>query len=370
MTKTVFNWNKTQTMQPMFFGESLGYVRYDRHVHPLFDNLIDKQLSFFWRPEEINCNADTLSYNNLTPREQNIFMQNMHYQICMDSIQGRSPVTAFLPFTSLDEVELWLSTWQTFEGIHSRSYTHILRALVPQHVDDNYRNLQSNDLLMQNVSNIAHYYDDLMSYIPTVYADTISPDVEYKRRLSLYLCLNAVNALESIRFITTFAIAFAFSRRNHLTSCVKIIQLIARDEKLHHSATSHMINLIRLGKDNDVGLRKIANETSTKNQIHDIFNQVARDEKQWVNHLLKDGSVLGISVKDLEGFIDYQCSKAMKTIGLDYEGYTETNPLSWYNSFIHLPSIQVAPQETQVISYLSGHLDNSLELGELSSIDL
>ena len=58
---TVFNTQQVDLMtEPMFFGSGLGIARYDIQRHRTFEELIEKQLSFFWRPEEVNLDRKSV----------------------------------------------------------------------------------------------------------------------------------------------------------------------------------------------------------------------------------------------------------------------------------------------------------------------
>ncbi len=55
MSYSTFNRKRFDSMkEPMFFGENVNVARYDQQKHPIFEKLIEKQLSFFWRPEEVD----------------------------------------------------------------------------------------------------------------------------------------------------------------------------------------------------------------------------------------------------------------------------------------------------------------------------
>ena len=105
----------------MFFGQPVNVARYDQQKFPVFEQLIEKQLSFFWRPEEIDVSKDRLDFSNLSVHEQHIFLSNLKYQTLLDSIQGRSPNAVLLPLVSIPELETWIETWSFSETIHSRS---------------------------------------------------------------------------------------------------------------------------------------------------------------------------------------------------------------------------------------------------------
>lgn len=112
MTYTVFNTTKNdQLKEPMFFGQNVNVSRYDQQKYKVFESLIEKQLSFFWRPEEVDVSRDRIDYQNLPEHEKHIFISNLKYQTLLDSIQGRSPNMAFLPIVSIPELETWIEVW-------------------------------------------------------------------------------------------------------------------------------------------------------------------------------------------------------------------------------------------------------------------
>ncbi len=124
MSYSTFNQEQTNPLtEPMFLGNSVNVARYDQQKHSIFEKLIEKQISFFWRPEEIDVSRDRVDFNKLTDSEKHVFISNLKYQTLLDSIQGRSPNIALLPIVSIPELETWIETWSFFETIHSRSYT-------------------------------------------------------------------------------------------------------------------------------------------------------------------------------------------------------------------------------------------------------
>ena len=110
-----------------FFGEPLNTQRFDEFKYPIFDKLTQRQLGFFWRPEEVSLQKDRADYLSLNDAQKHIFTSNLRYQTLLDSVQGRAPSIAFLPFVTLPELESCIITWDFMETIHSRSYTHIIK---------------------------------------------------------------------------------------------------------------------------------------------------------------------------------------------------------------------------------------------------
>ena len=57
--------NHTEKM--CFFDGELGMQRYDTLKYRAFDKLTDKQLGFFWRPEEVDILKDSKDFKELAP---------------------------------------------------------------------------------------------------------------------------------------------------------------------------------------------------------------------------------------------------------------------------------------------------------------
>lgn len=362
--------------EPMFLGQPVNVARYDQQKFEVFEKLIEKQLSFFWRPEEVDVSQDRIDYQNLPAHEQHIFISNLKYQTLLDSIQGRSPNVALLPLVSLPELETWIETWAFSETIHSRSYTHIIRNIVndPGLVFDD---IVDNEYICKRAEDIAVYYDAVIEYSQhyLLYGegDYFCKDRElhiskYELKKKLYLCLMCVNVLEAIRFYVSFACSFAFAERELMEGNAKIIKLIARDEALHLTSTQHMINLMRTGKD-DPEMVAVAEEC--EEQAHGIFTLAAAQEKEWAEYLFRDGSMIGLNKDILCQYVEYISNLRMQSVGLTPAFPDSThNPIPWINAWLSSDNVQVAPQEVEISSYLVGQIDSEIDLDDLGDIDL
>ncbi|MCP2040439.1 ribonucleoside-diphosphate reductase beta chain [Neisseria sp. HSC-16F19] len=362
--------------EPMFFGQPVNVARYDQQKYEIFEKLIEKQLSFFWRPEEIDVSRDRIDYQNLPEHEKHIFISNLKYQTLLDSIQGRSPNVALLPLVSIPELETWIETWSFSETIHSRSYTHIIRNIVndPALVFDD---IVENRHIQARAEDIACYYDDLIEY--TQYYNLLGEGEHHingktvlvnKRELKkkLYLCLMCVNVLEAIRFYVSFACSFAFAERELMEGNAKIIKLIARDEALHLTGTQHMLNLMKSGVD-DAEMAGIAAEL--EEQCFELFKTAALQEKEWAEYLFKDGSMIGLNKEILSQYVEYITNLRMQAVGLKpaFEGATQ-NPIPWINAWLSSDNVQVAPQEVEISSYLIGQIDAEVNAEDLGDFEL
>ncbi|RUO73063.1 class Ia ribonucleoside-diphosphate reductase subunit beta [Idiomarina ramblicola] len=377
MSYSTFNQEQNNPLtEPMFLGNSVNVARYDQQKHSIFEKLIEKQISFFWRPEEIDVSRDRIDFNKLTASEKHVFISNLKYQTLLDSIQGRSPNIALLPIVSLPELETWIETWSFFETIHSRSYTHILRNLFsdPSEV---FEDIVINEQIKIRANDISKYYDDLIFYTQLlqthgegdVVVDGKTHTVTQREiKKKLFLCINSVNALEAIRFYVSFACTFAFAERELMEGNAKIIKLIARDENVHLTSTQHILNLWQYGED-DPEMKEIAEEL--RDEAYEIFMTAVKQEKQWAHYLFKDGSMIGLNESMLCQYVEYIANLRMQAIGFDAPFENQrSNPLPWMNKYLVSDNVQVAPQESEITSYLVGQIDSEVNASDLGDFDL
>ena len=375
---SVFNsQNKTDHTKALAFMDPAGGVaiqRYDMLKYKQFDKLTDKQLGFFWRPEEVDVTKDSNDFKNLTDHERHIFTSNLKRQILLDSVQGRAPVEAFGPLVSIPELEAWIQTWTFSETIHSRSYTHIIRNVYsdPSKVFDGMMDIEE---IMDCADDISECYDqliDMTSYFNllgegthTVNGNEVVVD-KYEIKKLLYKTLMSVNILEGVRFYVSFACSWAFAELKKMEGNAKIIKLIARDENLHLASTQTLLKL--LPKD-DPDFIQIAKETEA--ECIQMFVDAVEQEKEWAQYLFKDGSMIGLNTQLLSDYIEWICCKRMTAVGLKCPYTTpQANPLPWTAKWISGADVQVAPQETEISSYVIGGVKQDVDNNTFGGMSL
>ena len=347
--------------------------RYDTLKYKSFDSLTDKQLGFFWRPEEVDIYQDAKDFKGLSEHERHIFTSNLKRQILLDSVQGRAPVEAFAPIVSLPEIENWIQTWTFSETIHSRSYTHIIRNVYsnPSLIFDEMLDI---DEIVDCAGDISKYYDNLIEMSSwynllgagthTVNGKKIKVDL-YELKKLLWLTLMSVNILEGVRFYVSFACSWAFAEMKQMEGNAKIIKLIARDENLHLASTQMLLKIL---KTDDPVFEQIAKET--EQECIDMFVDAVDQEKAWADYLFKDGSIIGLNAELLKQYVEYIAGKRMRAVGVDTDYNTGTNPLPWTMSWIAGGSVQVAPQETEISSYVIGGTKQDIDNNTLKGFSL
>ena len=366
---------KSHTEAHAFLDEALGMQRYDTMKYKQFDKLTDKQLGFFWRPEEVDVSKDSKDFKDLTEHEQHIFTSNLKRQILLDSVQGRAPNEAFSPIVSLPELENWIITWTFSETIHSRSYTHIIRNIFsdPSKIFDE---LMDSQEIVDCAGDISKYYDDLITMSMyyrllgegkhKVNGKTIDIDL-YELKKKIWLCVNSVNVLEGIRFYVSFACSWAFAELKKMEGNAKIIKFIARDENVHLGSTQYLITKCLTKEDPDFA--KIAVECA--DEVQQMFVDAVEQEKEWADYLFKDGSMIGLNAELLHNYIEWIACKRMTALGIKCP-YTTTqaNPLPWTQKWISGAEVQVAPQATEISRYVIGGVKPDVDTATIAVLSL
>jgi len=366
---TVFNTQDVNTKkQPMFFGAPLGVQRYDNFKYPQFENLTKSQLGYFWRPEEVSLQKDRGDYQTLNSVQKHIYTSNLKYQIMLDSVQGRAPGMAFAPYCSLPELEGCMNIWQLMEMIHSRSYTYIIKNIYSD-PSDVFDKILSDDRILERAASVTKAYDDFINYAQE-YGQSSAwtpqmkdhPNSEWTikdLKKHLYRAVANVNILEGIRFYVSFACSFAFGELKLMEGSAKIISLIARDENQHLAITQNIINNWRKGDDPEM----VSILKEEEKWTYDMFDKCVNEEKKWAEYLFKDGSMIGLNDKLLHQYVEWIANKRMRSIGLKpvYDIPAKNNPLPWTEHWISSKGLQVAPQETEVESYIVGGIKQDVK---------
>ena len=375
---TVFNTNHVEvTKQPMFFGKPLGIQRYDKYKYPVFDKLTQQQLGYFWRPEEVSLQKDRADYLTLRPEQKHIFTSNLKYQILLDSVQGRGPGMAFIPWCSLPELESSMLAWEFMEMIHSRSYTYIIKNVYPD-PSDVFDKILDDARIIARAESVTKAYNELINdaqewgtgnlYREPARGSFLSNYELKELKRKLYRAVLNVNILEGIRFYVSFACSFAFGELKLMEGSAKIISLIARDESQHLVLTQQIIKKWQEGDDPEM---VVIAEEERENTI-DMFKQCVEEEKEWAEYLFKDGSMIGLNAKLLQKYVEFIANRRLRSIGLDaiYDVPMRSNPLPWTDHWLNSKGQQNAPQETEIESYVVGGIKQDVDKKTFANFSL
>jgi ribonucleoside-diphosphate reductase beta chain len=322
----------------------------------------------------VDVSKDRADWQSLTDSEKHIFISNLKYQTLLDSMAARSVNAVLLPLVSLPELETWIETWAFSETIHSRSYTHLIRNVYtdPSKVFDELLNIEE---IVDCAEDISKYYDDLIEYGSwynllgegkhEVNSKVIHVS-KYELKRKIWMAINSVNALEGIRFYVSFACSWAFAELKKMEGNAKIIKLIARDENLHLASTQHMLKLL---PEHDKDFKKI--EAECAEDVRAMFIKAVDQEKEWADYLFKDGSMIGLNADLLKQYVEWIAARRMRKAGIDcpYK-VPQANPLPWTQKWIAGGEVQVAPQETEITSYVIGGVKKDVNENTFQGLSL
>ncbi len=367
MAKTVFNQDKVDfTKQNMFFGADQNTQRYDTFKFPEFDKLNQTMLGYFWRPEEVSLQKDRSDFANFRPEQKHIFTANLKYQTLLDSVQGRGPSLAFLPYVSLPELEGCIVTWDFFETIHSRSYTHIMKNVYadPAEVFDT---ILDDEKIIERAVSVTKNYDAFTQAADGWFHRKEGSLRDVKKKL--FLAMMNVNILEGLRFYVSFACTFSFAESKMMEGSAKIISLIARDEATHLNLSTQILKNWIKNKD-DAEMAEIAKEC--EDEVYEMWKTCVNEEKSWANYLFKDGAIIGLNEELLHHYVEFIANKRLKALGYNtiYDRPINTNPLPWTQHWLSSSGLQVAPQETEVESYIIGGIKQDVDENSLKGFSL
>lgn len=359
--KTIINkFNVDTTDQPLFFGEDLSIQRYDKHKYEIFFKLFRDQLEFFWTPEEISIIKDRNDFKNMSDNEKFIFLSNLRFQTLLDSMIGRG-INEILAHCSNPELEACMNIWNSFENIHSYSYTYIVKNVFadPSEIFDS---ILEDDEIVKRAHTVAAKYDELMHVGK-------HGDDPQKLKETLFDALIATNILEGVRFYVSFACSFFFGSQNKMTGNANIIKQIARDENLHVAITQNIIKFLR-----DVpseGFSEIVE--SSQDRVVEMFKQAAEEEKSWVDYLFSKGPIVGLTDRELKGYVEWLTNVRLRSLGYNVKVYEDVkkNPIDgWLKDWYDSESVQSAPQEEEITSYRRGAANTELDPSSFDNFEL
>jgi ribonucleoside-diphosphate reductase beta chain len=348
--------------QPMFFGENIGLVRFDRMRYPVFEKLTVEQTSNFWQPHDVNLANDRADFDSrLLPNQKHIMVRNLGYQTLLDSVQSRLTVDAFRPWCSLPEVDDCIRAWSFFEGIHNKAYQHLVNNLYPN-PSDFYDHILDNPAIVSRADAILRYYDRFIAISDYVKVHGYRKHSRAEHKRAFYMAVASVYALESIRFYVSFVCTFALAEQDLMIGSGKQMKLIARDEALHVGIT---LNMLRLWPKESKEQEAIAEECAP--EVLDVFKEVVDQETAWADYLFSEGDMLGLNTKLMQMYLEHLANKRLKAIGLEQPFANKTNPFTWMNRWTTSSDEQVAPQETEITAYKVSALNRQVEVGQLDT---
>lgn len=354
----------------LFLGEQLGLQDYTTVKYKVLEDFALKQRSQYWLESEIPLHKDIAQWPTLSEQNKQLCIKNLAFQVLGDSLAGRIPGMVLLALCSNEELEGLLIQIGYFESLHSRSYTHIIKSVMPD-ADQAIKNeIRNNPFVARRVSQVSSVFDELyrlgLSYLQNkeTYSLPKLKEVEYCLRILLVKAYFALYALEQVLFYTSFACNFGLANQDILPGIANILTLIIKDEFLHAQADLAILAILK-----EEWTEEYA-EVVDSGYVIELFTQIKEIENDWADYVLPEGTTLvGLSADILKRYSSYVTKNALAPLGIQLEVLANTpksNPIPWVEKFIDLSKLQVAPQETQILAYrvASAGMDSEEEMAD------
>jgi len=371
---TIFNKERkytdgTKQHYPLFLGEDLSLKDGIDVTYPQIEELIFKQRANFWHEQTVDMSKDRTQFPTLPVKMQDISVLNLAWQSNADSIAGRAPIAALMPFVTNPELEELLNYWQLFEQIHSRTYQHIIKTVFPDPavIRNKVANLEQS---MDRLEIITSEFTKLegMGAVYTLYKsderynvvfDMSQPEIKKEIYTQIIRAVGALYAMESLQFMASFACTFALANQKVLTGTCDQVKKIAKDEKLHVSFGKAILDILA----KDPTTAEIYKENLP--YLKEVMDATVQAEYMWADYLFSEGrQVIGLNAILTKEYLDYLSTIAYADVGLVYGNPLHEHPINWVETYFNPEKVQVAPQERDNTNYTIGSVRN--DLGELT----
>lgn len=326
---------------PLFLGEQLGLTDTINITYPELEALYNIQTSQIWNELEISLIQDKQDMLHVAPDTVDLMVKTISWQYLADSMIARSISNILMPHITNPELENLVNAWAFFETIHARAYSHIVKQTFVDPTQLLYDTYNSYETIVRS-SAIQKALDGLGN-LPQ------DASIEEKRD-AITVVMAAALALESIAFMSSFAVTFAIGETGAFQGICQEITLIMRDEILHQRMAFNIIDILK--KDPAWKNSFIKNEQLIK----DTLDAVVSQELEWADYLFSEGrQVVGLTAALLKEYTQYIAKPIYDGLGIKYDFETiESNPCPYMNKYIDSGSVQVAPQEIQITAYKIG----------------
>jgi len=364
---SLYNSNRIDfSSEKLFFGSGKNSQRFDVLKYPVLDKSNDKQQGFDWKHDEIPLIKDSKDHKTRAVSAQKFVVKRTFQKlIFLDSVQGRGPVSIFGQIATLPELENVILTWTYFEGAkHSRTYTEILRALYsePDVVFDEAFEVQELQEVANKISSVYEKsYQSVIEYIYKTQRGIEFTDEDlHELKKDILRCLFEINALEGVRFYSSFAAIWAMHKSQDLyPGCSEDLQFIARDENEHLALTQNLLKFLRKNEDEEF----IEAYEEIKDELEARYYEIYFEEVDWIKFLFSEGSYIGMNEDILTNYLNYITIRRMKSLGINPTKerlggkYITKNPLPWIETYINMDKEEKLPQEEKILNYVTGGVE-------------
>lgn len=326
----------SDSLEPILSDENRRFTLYPIRHSNLWE-LYKKQLSSFWKAEEIDFSKDYDDFETLNENEQHYIKRVLAFFAASDGIVNFNLSSRFLQEIKIMEAIVCYTYQMTIENVHSESYSIMLDNLVKNPVEK--------EMLFNSIKTV-----ESVKLLSDWAFKWIDSDLSFAHRVIAF-CI-----VEGIFFSGAFASIFWLKRykssgRLFLQGLVKSNEFIARDEGLH----------VQFGCE----IYKMLNHKLSSKEVYEIIEEGVKVAHIFMSDALPV-SLLGMNSKSMCDYIEYVADRLLIDLGYSKK-YNTLNPFSFMETIGMVGKtnfFESRPTEYQSAHVLSDKMETRHEILE------
>jgi ribonucleoside-diphosphate reductase beta chain len=307
-------------------------------AYPTFFEMYRSAIKNTWTVEEIDFGTDVGDLRTkMTEAERHLVERLIAFFATGDSIVANNLVLNLYKHLNAPEARMYLSRQLYEEALHVQFYLTLLDTYVPD-PEDRHRAFAA----VENIPSIRAKADFCLRWIDSVRAlERLETHADRKRFLLNLICFAA--CIEGLFFFGAFAYVYFLRSRGLLHGLAAGTNWVFRDESAHMAFAFEVVSTVRREEPS------LFDDDLTRS-VGEMIDDSIRCETLFAEDLL-GGGVVGLSVENVRGYLEFCADQRLVTLGLP-KRYGTRNPLS----FMDLQDVQEVTNffERRVSAYQVG----------------
>lgn len=284
-------------------------------AYPGFFDMYRAAIKNTWTVEEVDFATDVADLNKkMTPAERHLVERLIAFFATGDSIVSNNLVLNLYRHINAPEARMYLSRQLYEEALHVQFYLTLLDTYVPD-PEARHRAFTA----IETIPSIAQKAKFCMRWLDSIQALERLDTREHRQRFLLNLVCFAA-CIEGLFFFGAFAYVYFLRSRGLLHGLSAGTNWVFRDESGHMAFAFEVVKTVRREEPELFDAKLEADITQ-------MIEEAVACETQFAEDLL-GGGVVGLSVADVRGYLEYCADQRLVTLGFPRR-YRTKNPLAF-----------------------------------------
>jgi ribonucleoside-diphosphate reductase beta chain len=307
-------------------------------AYPVFFEMYRSAIKNTWTVEEVDFSTDVRDLQKkMTDAERHLIHRLVAFFATGDSIVANNLVLNLYRHINAPEARMYLSRQLYEEALHVQFYLTLLDTYVPDQEER-----QRAFAAVETIPSIERKAAFCLRWLDST-SDLNRLETRAQRRQFLLNLICFAGCVEGLFFFGAFAYVYFLRSRGLLHGLAAGTNWVFRDESAHMAFAFETVKTI---------LREEPEllDAELEAAIGEMFDEAVTCETQFAEDLL-GGGVVGLSVGEVRGYLEYCADQRLATLGLPKQ-YNTRNPLA----FMELQDVQEVANffERRVSAYQVG----------------